>query len=127
MLAKNLPFEHPPKLEKANFAIPIFAACRGENRSLSHLLIEALKIALRKGSKTLEIEHASEAYDLLYNYNKENGSEVLTNPFAVPLDQVLISEVVKPTRYNANAMNPDDRIILREFSEPKTLAQLLSR
>lgn len=127
MLAKNLPFEHPPKLEKTNFAIPIFAACRGENRSLSHLLIEALKIALRKGSKTLEIEHASEAYDLLYNYNKEKGSDVLTNPFAVPLEQVLISEVVKPSRYNANAMNPDDRIILREFSEPKTLAQLLSR
>ncbi|MEI8612693.1 TniB family NTP-binding protein [Shewanella sp. PP-He15 brown] len=45
-LAKYMPFAEPPKLEDKHVAIPLFAACRGENRILKHLLLEALKNAL---------------------------------------------------------------------------------
>jgi len=66
-LAQNMPFEHPPKLEDKHFAVPLFAACKGENRALKHLLVESIKIAMRKGDPTLEIQHVSAAYDSIYS------------------------------------------------------------
>ena len=45
-LAKKMPFDEPPKLESKNTTMALFAACRGENRALKHLLSEALKLAL---------------------------------------------------------------------------------
>lgn len=117
-LSKKIPFEHPPKLEEQHFSIPLFAACKGENRALKHLLIESLKIAMSKGDSTLEIHHISAAYDSLFP-NKNANPEENKNPFTIPLEKVMISEIVMPSRYNPNALNPHDRIIAREFSEPK--------
>ncbi|MDP5032826.1 MAG: hypothetical protein NWQ57_20230, partial [Paraglaciecola sp.] len=123
-LAKNMPFEPPPKLEDKHFAIPIFAACKGENRALKHLLIESLKIAMNKGESTLEIRHISAAYDAIFLNKNVNTPKQNINPFTLPLDKVLISEILLPSRYNPNAINPEDRLITREFSEPKTLSYL---
>lgn len=122
-LAKFMPFDNPPKLEDKNFAIPLFAACKGENRLLKHLLIESLKIALRKDAKNLDIEHVSYAYDLIF----QNENRPSSNPFRLSLDNILISEVVKPSRYNPNAISSEDMLVAREFSTPKTLAQLLTK
>lgn len=122
-LAKFMPFDNPPKLEDKNFAIPLFAACKGENRLLKHLLIESLKIALRKDVKNLDIEHVSDAYDLIF----QNENRPSSNPFRLSLDNILISEVVKPSRYNPNAISSEDMLVAREFSTPKTLAQLLTK
>lgn len=124
-LAKRMPFEHPPKLEDKHFAIPIFAACKGENRALKHLLIESLKIAMKKGESTLENHHISAAYNAIFLNTNVNNPKQNINPFTLPLDKVLVSEIVMPSRYNPNALNPDDRLITREFSEPKLLAQML--
>lgn len=122
-LAKFMPFDNPPKLEDKNFAIPLFAACKGENRLLKHLLIESLKIALRNDAKNLDIEHVSDAYDLIF----QNENRPSSNPFRLSLDNILISEVVKPSRYNPNAISSEDMLVAREFSTPKTLAQLLTK
>lgn len=103
-LAKFMPFDNPPKLEDKNFAIPLFAACKGENRLLKHLLIESLKIALRKDVKNLDIEHVSDAYDLIF----QNENRPSSNPFRLSLDNILISEVVKPSRYNPNAISSEE-------------------
>lgn len=124
-LARYMPFNSAPKLEDKNFAIPLFAACKGENRMLKHILVESLKIALNAGANTFEKQHLSEAYDVIFKYKSSN--EESSNPFTVPLDKVLISEVVKPSRYNPNALNPEDKLITREYSTYKTLAQLLSK
>ena len=122
-LAKNMPFERPPKLEDKHFAIPLFAACKGENRALKHLLIESLKVAMSKGDSTLEIHHISAAFDSTFLNNNANPEENI-NPFKLPLEKVMISEIVMSSRYNPNAINPEDRLITREFSKPKTLSHL---
>lgn len=123
-LAKNMPFEHPPKLEDKQFTVPLFAACKGENRALKHLFVESIKIAMSKGDSTLEIHHISEAYDSTYLYKNIDATEKNINPFTLPLDKVLISEIAMPSRYNSNAMNPDDRLIMREFSKPRIWADI---
>ncbi|MBU2071777.1 MAG: TniB family NTP-binding protein [Gammaproteobacteria bacterium] len=123
-LAKNMPFERPPKLEDKRFAIPLFAACKGENRALKHLLIESLKVAMSNGDSTLEIHHISAAYDSTFLNKNINKPQQHINPFTLPLDKVLISEIVMPSRYNPNAINPEDRLITREFSEPKALSKI---
>lgn len=120
-LAKYMPFDEHPKLEDRNISIPLFAASRGENRTLKHLLIEAAKIALSNHSVRLEKDHLSDAFDRLFGKNTQE------NPSYQPLDEVLISELSKPSRYNANAVSPGDMLISREFSEPRTLAQLLRK
>ena len=120
-LAKYLPFDEAPKLEDRNISIPLFAASRGENRALKHLLVEAAKIALSNHSPRLETDHLSDAFDRLF------GENIQTNPFLQPLDEVLISELRKPSHYKANAMSPDDMLVSREFSAPQSLAQLLSK
>lgn len=117
-LSQNMPFEYPPQLEEQHFSIPLFAACKGENRALKHLLFESIKKAMSKGDSTLEIHHISAAYDSLFP-NKSANPEENQNPFTIPLEKVMISEIVMPSRFNPNALNPQDRIIEREFSEPK--------
>lgn len=126
-LAKHMPFDEPPKLEDKHIAIPLFAACRGENRALSHLLSEALKLVMVNDDKNLDISHLAQTYKKLYEGQDSQTSTVFFNPFLEPLDKVLISEVVKPSRYNPNAMTPEEMLIAREFSAPSTLAQLLSK
>lgn len=124
-LAKYMPFDSPPKLEGKELSIPLFSACKGENRTLKHLLTEALKIALLDGANTLEVKHLSKAYEHLFSCLE--AKEASDNPFSQSLDKIRISEIIKPSRYNANAMSPEDMLIPREFSEPLTLAQLLSK
>jgi hypothetical protein len=124
-LAKYMSFDEPPKLEDKHIAVPIFAACKGENRALKHLLLEALKIALIDGDNTLNSEHLSNAYGHLFSC--QEGEVVPTNPFTQPIEKIQISEVIKPSRYNANAMSSEDMLIAREFSAPSTLAQLLCK
>lgn len=126
-LAKHMPFDEPPKLEDKHIAIPLFAACRGENRALSHLLSETLKLVMVNGDQSLDIKHLAQTYKKLYEGQNNETYPVFFNPFLEPLDKVLISEVVKPSRYNSNAMTPEDMLIAREFSEPSTLTQLLSK
>jgi energy-coupling factor transporter ATP-binding protein EcfA2 len=116
-LAKYMPFEEPPKLEDKHVAIPLFAACRGENRILKHLLLEALKNALLTRANT-------DAYTTLFN---RTSGPVLSNPFTQPIENILISEVFEHSRYNSNAMSAEDMLIARVFSKPQTLAQLLSK
>jgi len=41
-LANKMPFDEPPPLEDMHIAAALFSACRGENRSLKHLLSESL-------------------------------------------------------------------------------------
>ncbi|QYJ93644.1 TniB family NTP-binding protein [Shewanella spartinae] len=124
-LAKHMPFDSPPKLQGKEISIPLFAACKGENRALKHLLTEALKIALLDAAGTLKSEHLADAYEQLFS--SQQGELAFINPFTQPLDKIKISEVMKPSRYNANAMFSEDMLIPREFSEPFTLAQLPSK
>ncbi|WP_259395601.1 TniB family NTP-binding protein [Shewanella sp. SR43-4] len=126
-LAKHMPFDEPPKIEDKHIAIPLFAACRGESRALNHLLSETLKLVMVNGDRSLDIRHLAQTYRKLYESQESETTSVFFNPFLEPLDKVLISEVVKPSRYNPNAMTPDDMLIKREFSVPSTLAQLLSK
>lgn len=118
-LAQNMPFESPPKLEEMHFAIPLFAACRGENRLLKQLLIESIKIAMRKGDPTLEVHHIGAAYDATFISNNVNNREKAANPFSLPLDKIMISEIEMPSRFNPNGITSEDRKIDRKFSEPK--------
>lgn len=67
-LAKKMPFDVPPKLESKNTTIALFAACRGENRALKHLLLEALKLAL-SCNEYLENKHFITAYDKFDFFN----------------------------------------------------------
>jgi hypothetical protein len=124
-LAKHMPFSEPPKLESLQFSIPLFAASRGENRILKHLLLEALKIALSNNSDTLNCEHLSEAYSQIFNIDVKDKESL--NPFKQPVLEIGISEVIKPSRYISNAVSPEDMLVSREFSESKTLAQLLCK
>lgn len=121
-LAKYMPFEEPPKLADKHVAIPLFAACRGENRILKHFLLEALKNALLAGANTLENQHFADAYTTLFN---RTSGTVSNNPFTQPIEDILISEVFEYSRYNSNAMSAEDMLIARVFSKPQTLAQLL--
>jgi hypothetical protein len=125
-LAKHMPFEEAPKLEDKHIAIPLFSASRGENRPLKHLLSEALKLAIISGAKNLCVQHFAQAYKQLNNSAYEENSAFI-NPFTQPIDQILISEIIRPTRYNSNAMSPEDMFIKPVFSKPQTLAQLLSK
>ncbi|WP_287481175.1 TniB family NTP-binding protein [Shewanella sp.] len=123
-LAKYMPFEEPPKLEDKHVAIPLFAACRGENRILKHFLLEALKNALLAGANTLENQHFADAYTTLFN---RTSGTVSNNPFTQPIEDILISEVFEYSRYNSNALSAEEMLIARVFSKPQTLAQLLSK
>ncbi|WP_299489836.1 TniB family NTP-binding protein [uncultured Shewanella sp.] len=124
-LARYMPFDEPPKLESKHFFISLFAACKGENRRLKYILYEALKIALIDKDNTLNIEHLSYAYERFLSDREEE--EVPINPFIQPIDEILISEVIKPSRYNPSALLEEDRVIKPVFSVPKTLAQLLAK
>ncbi|WP_298940849.1 TniB family NTP-binding protein [uncultured Psychromonas sp.] len=122
-LAKSMPFAEPPKLEEQHTAVALFSACKGENRSLKHLLTESLKLALSH-NEVLDKKHFITAYDKLYLANSETH---LNNPFKQKLEDILISEVEKSSKYDPNAIDPEYRLVGRIFSKSKTLAALLSK
>ncbi|MFT5756894.1 MAG: GTPase SAR1 family protein [Alteromonadaceae bacterium] len=117
-LAKKMPFELTPKLEEPHLSIAIFSACRGENRALKHLLLEAIKMSFVKGKIELDKECFKDAYYAIYGKNKKN------NPFIQEMNEIEISEVVESSRYNSNAMSQDDMLIPRVFSKPKAFKDL---
>lgn len=132
-LANKMPFDTPPKLGSAHTAVALFSVCRGENRALKHFLVEASKIAIFK-NESLENKHFIEAYNKLYlplkeddstsNENSEDNpnSEDGQNPFTQKLEEIEISEVIEPSRYNPNAMDAEHMLVARIFSEPKALS-----
>ena len=111
-LANNMPLEIKPALEQAQFAIPLFATSKGENRILKHLLTEALRNALLNNSKNLEMEHLITAHDSLFGMSQQN-------PFNETPDKVRFSLVSKASYYNPDALSLDDLIVSRQYTEEK--------
>ncbi|WP_413693839.1 hypothetical protein [Psychromonas sp. KJ10-2] len=117
-LAKNMPFDEPPKLEEKYSTLAIFSACKGENRALKHLLTEALKQALIC-KEYLENKHFIFAFDKLYPSGSNSFSQQKTtieNPFKQDIKDIKIYEVSKNSSYNPNAIDPEDTLTGREFS-----------
>jgi len=117
-LAKNMPFDEPPKLEGKQTALAIFSACKGENRALKHLLTEALKHALNC-NEYLENKHFVFAFDKLYLSDTSSFSQqklTIKNPFKQDIQDIKIYEVSKNSSYNPNAIDPEDALTGREFS-----------
>jgi hypothetical protein len=115
-LANHMPFEIKPAIEQAQFAIPLFAASKGENRILKHLLTETLRHALLHNSPTLEREHFIAAHDSLFGTSQ-------SNPFREPPDKVKFSRIAKASYYNPNALSQDDLIVSRQYTEAKHTLQ----
>lgn len=112
-LAKKMPFDEPPKLESRHTATALFAACRGENRSLKHLLSEALKLAL-SCNEYLENKHFITAYDKFDFFNDKESLE-LKNPFEQDVKDIEIYEVIKSSSYNPNTSDPENALLGRGF------------
>lgn len=143
-LAKHMPFKEPPKLEEKHIAVPLFAVCRGENRALKRFLTESLKLALSCG-EYLKKKHFAITYAKFYlpevsidnsadvknktDSDAENNSDSveIKNPFEQRLEDIEISEVIEPSKYNPNALDPEDMLTDRIFSQSKTFAQLFSK
>lgn len=115
-LANNMPLEIRPALEQAEFAIPLFAASKGENRILKHLLTETLRHALLNNSLTLEREHFIAAHDSLFGTSQPN-------PFRENPDKVKFSRVAKVSYYNPDALSQDDLIVSRQYTEANRTLQ----
>lgn len=115
-LANNMPLEIRPALEQAEFAIPLFAASKGENRILKHLLTETLRRALLNNSLTLEREHFIAAHDSLFGTSQPN-------PFRENPDKVKFSRVAKVSYYNPDALSQDDLIVSRQYTEANRTLQ----
>lgn len=126
-LAKKMPFDEPPNLGDKDTTAALFSACRGENRSLKHLLSESLKLAL-SCNEVLQNKHLSIAFDKLELLGKEaqrqvknkaakekDSEMVIDNPFTQGLKDIDISEVVKNSQYNPNALDPEHMLISRIF------------
>lgn len=116
-LAKQMPFDEPPKLESRHTTIALFAACRGENRALKHLLSEALKLAL-SCNEHLENKHFFTAYGKFDFFNDKEKLK-LKNPFKQDIKDIEIYEVIKSSSYNPKAYEPDDMLLGRQFSSIK--------
>lgn len=113
-LAKQMPFDKPPKLESKHTTMALFAACRGENRALKHLLSEALKLAL-SCNEHLENKHFITAYEK-FDFFNDKDSLKLKNPFEQDIKDIVIYEVIKSSSYNPNALDPEDMLTGRKFA-----------
>ena len=127
-LAKHMPYTEPPKLEDKYTSIALFSVCRGENRALKHFLSESLALALSNG-ELLGIQHFIATYEKLHLLNGAFTSPNTTNiknPFKQKLEDIMISELIEPSKYNPNALDPEHMIVDRVFSKQQPLAQFLS-
>ena len=116
-LAKQMSFDEPPKLESRHTTIALFAACRGENRALKHLLSEALKLAL-SCNEHLENKHFFTAYGKFDFFNDKEKLK-LKNPFKQDIKDIEIYEVIKSSSYDPKAFEPEDMLLGRQFSSIK--------
>jgi hypothetical protein len=125
-LANKMPFDEPPALGSKHTAAALFSACRGENRSLKHLLSESLKLAL-SCNEILEIKHFISTFDKFELLGKEacrqKGKEI-KNPFKQDLKDIDLSEVIKNSQYDSKAMEPEHMLTGRVFSQPKAFKDL---
>lgn len=121
-LAQHMPFETLPLFEDRYTITSLFSACRGQNRALKHLLSEALKLALNFNEE-LQNKHLSLAFDKLELLGKEAQKQIkkkaakgkdkeviIDNPFTQNLKDIDISEVIKPSQYHHNAIDPEHKI-----------------
>ena len=120
-LAKHMPFDKPPKLEDKHTAVALFSACKGENRALKHLLTEALKLAL-SSNEYLEKIHFISAFDKLYlsvgsTFNQQEKN--IKNPFTQDIKDIVVSEIIENSKYNPNALDPEDMLTGRVYSSSK--------
>ena len=113
-LVKQMPFDEPPKLESKHTTMALFAACRGENRALKHLLMEALKLAL-SCNEYLENKHFIAVYEK-FDFFNDKDSLKLKNPFKQDIKDIIIYEVTKNSSYNPNALDPEDMLTGRKFA-----------
>ena len=113
-LVKQMPFDKPPKLESKHTTMALFAACRGENRALKHLLMEALKLAL-SCNEYLENKHFIAVYEK-FDFFNDKDSLKLKNPFKQDIKDIIIYEVTKNSSYNPNALDPEDMLTGRKFA-----------
>ena len=117
-LAKNMPFDEPPKLEDKHIAIALFASCRGQNRALKHFLTESLKLALSH-SEYIEKKHFIVTWDELYlsvKIDTLEGKKALKNPFTQEIKDIKIYEVVKHSQYDPNAIDPEHMLTGRVYA-----------
>jgi hypothetical protein len=128
-LAKYMPFNEPPKLEATHTTVALFAACRGENRALKHLLTESLKIALMDNAITLENQYLVAAFNKLCLFDDVSNEQIQLkdNPFTLPIEQIKISEITRYSTYNQNALASNEMLSARLFSVPVALTKLLSK
>ncbi|MBH0039784.1 TniB family NTP-binding protein [Pseudoalteromonas sp. SWN166] len=112
-LAKQMPFDEPPKLESRHTTMALFSACRGENRALKHLLLEASKLALGC-NEYLENKHFITAYEKFDFFNEKEPLK-LKNPFKQDIKDIEIYEVIKSSSYNPNALDPEYMLLGRQF------------
>jgi hypothetical protein len=120
-LAKHMPYDVPPELENTHTLIALFAACRGENRALKHLLSESLKIAL-SCNEYLENKHFISAFDKLYLSEETDSNqqeENVKNPFKQEVKDIVIYEVIEHSNYNPKAFEPEDLLTGRIYSSSK--------
>lgn len=128
-LAKKMLFDEPPALEGKDTIAALFSACRGENRSLKHLLSESLQLAL-SCNEVLQNKHLRIAFDKLELLGKEAQKQikkkaakdkdkdkeiVIDNPFTQGFKDIDTSEVVKNSQYNPNALDPEHMLTGRIF------------
>ena len=114
----QLPIDAKLKLYDPHTSIALFSVCRGENRALKGLIMEALKVCFYQEKSMLDKKCFADAYTNIY------GSINTDNPFLQDIHNIKISEVVRDSSYNPNAMSEYDMLSSRVFSEPTVFRQL---
>ncbi|OLQ81481.1 hypothetical protein BIT28_14395 [Photobacterium proteolyticum] len=116
-LAMRMPFEQPPKLDSKHTILALFAASKGQIRTLKHLVNEAVKQALAQNSPTLSNQHLADAYHLMFSD--------ASNPFLLSIDQIEGQEVSEVSYYDSGADNEFDAVIPTKYTDLLPLSQLL--
>lgn len=120
-ITATLPVPPVEPLSDPNFGFPLFAASRGEMRSIKELIGAALMEAMDERHDSISLEHFAKAW------NRFNREVKVNNPFELPLDELLVSEIETDTRFELNAemdaLVQQDRV----FSTAIPLGLLLSK
>nr|WP_242620399.1 TniB family NTP-binding protein [Shewanella maritima] len=117
-LASRMPVEFPPDLASPPFAIPLFAATRGENRYIKTLLQEALILALQEKNNTVSLAHLSAAYTSLVSEG--------VNVFELPFEQLKLIEIETTLCSNSDMKTLDQAATGTQHTKPMNLNDILS-